>query len=85
MTRKAIERDFLLARARYFELGVDVETAIKTLATIPISIHCWQGMMSVVSKPLEARWAAVWQSLAIILVKQEALTNCGLTSIKFLI
>jgi len=43
MTRKAIERDFLLARARYFELGVDVETAIKTLATIPISIHCWQG------------------------------------------
>lgn len=28
---------------RYAELGVDTEAALARLATIPISIHCWQG------------------------------------------
>ena len=32
-----------LARERYAALGVDVDHALKTLATIPISLHCWQG------------------------------------------
>ncbi len=32
-----------LARQRYAELGVDTEKALATLATIPISLHCWQG------------------------------------------
>lgn len=32
-----------LARERYAEVGVDVERALKTLATIPVSLHCWQG------------------------------------------
>ena len=31
------------ARDRYGELNVDVDRALKTLATIPISLHCWQG------------------------------------------
>ncbi len=38
-----VERAFALARERYEELGVDVETALERLATIPISLHCWQG------------------------------------------
>lgn len=32
-----------LARERYAALGVDTEAALKRLARIPISIHCWQG------------------------------------------
>ena len=39
MTENAYE----LARQRYGEMGVDTERAIATLATIPISLHCWQG------------------------------------------
>ncbi|HEY2083346.1 MAG TPA: L-rhamnose isomerase [Verrucomicrobiae bacterium] len=31
------------ARQRYADLGVDVNGALKTLSTIPISLHCWQG------------------------------------------
>jgi L-rhamnose isomerase len=31
------------ARERYAELGVDTEAAMKALARIPISLHCWQG------------------------------------------
>src|ERR1039458_5138200 len=27
----------------YASLGVDVDHALKILATIPISLHCWQG------------------------------------------
>ncbi len=38
-----IESAFRLARERYAELGVDVDRALKTLAKIPISLHCWQG------------------------------------------
>ena len=32
-----------LARERYAALGVDTNQALKQLATISISIHCWQG------------------------------------------
>ncbi len=31
------------ARDRYAELGVDAELALQSLASVPISIHCWQG------------------------------------------
>ena len=31
------------AKRRYEEAGVDVEGALKTLAQIPVSVHCWQG------------------------------------------
>ncbi len=40
---KNIEKSFSLARERYAKLGVNVETALKALARIPISLHCWQG------------------------------------------
>jgi L-rhamnose isomerase len=38
-----IEKSFSLARERYAELGVDVDCALKILAQIPVSLHCWQG------------------------------------------
>jgi len=40
---KSVEPAFALARERYGELGVDVEKALRQLAKIPISLHCWQG------------------------------------------
>jgi len=30
-------------KEQYAALGVDVDQALKKLATIPISMHCWQG------------------------------------------
>jgi L-rhamnose isomerase len=38
-----IERAYRLAKERYAALGVDTDNAVKQLARIPISIHCWQG------------------------------------------
>ncbi len=32
-----------IARARYAELGVDTDKVLETLASIPISLQCWQG------------------------------------------
>ncbi|HZQ48192.1 MAG TPA: L-rhamnose isomerase [Verrucomicrobiae bacterium] len=43
MNSKYLERNFALAQERYDELGVDVGRALKQLARIPISLHCWQG------------------------------------------
>jgi L-rhamnose isomerase len=37
------ERAFTLASERYAEHGVNVASALKTLASISISLHCWQG------------------------------------------
>src|SRR5437868_1742802 len=34
---------FKSATARYADLDVDVEQAMRQLARIPISLHCWQG------------------------------------------
>ena len=34
---------YMVARERYFALGVDTENAVSTKKDIPISIHCWQG------------------------------------------
>jgi L-rhamnose isomerase len=43
MNEKSLNQVFALAEERYAALGVDVESALKTLARIPISLHCWQG------------------------------------------
>jgi L-rhamnose isomerase len=40
---KSTTAAYRLAHERYASLGVDVDRALKTLAKIPISIHCWQG------------------------------------------
>src|SRR5258707_1087801 len=41
--RKNVKQAFALAKERYAAIGVAVDQALKTLATIPISLHCWQG------------------------------------------
>lgn len=43
MTRASIERAYSAARARYAELGVNTDAALRILERTPISIHCWQG------------------------------------------
>ncbi len=43
LKKKNIERAFQLARERYVALGVNVDAALKALAKIPVSLHCWQG------------------------------------------
>ncbi len=42
-TTRNIDRAYQLAKTRYAELGVDADQALKRLARISISIHCWQG------------------------------------------
>ncbi len=37
------EKMFEIASEKYQQHGVDVKKAVKKLAEIPISIHCWQG------------------------------------------
>ncbi len=32
-----------LAQERFAQWGVDTENALNTLATTPVSLHCWQG------------------------------------------
>src|SRR5438093_11860613 len=38
-----IEAAYDLACERYAALDVNVDAALKALARIPISLHCWQG------------------------------------------
>jgi L-rhamnose isomerase len=42
-TSKHIQSSFSLAKERYARCGVNVDQALKQLAKIPISLHCWQG------------------------------------------
>lgn len=41
--QRAIEAAFRMAEELYGQWGVDVHDAIRRLATVAISIHCWQG------------------------------------------
>jgi L-rhamnose isomerase len=38
-----IARDFESAKKTYAQWGVDAEKALTALASIPLSLHCWQG------------------------------------------
>jgi L-rhamnose isomerase len=40
---KLISQAYKIAHEQYAELGVDTEEAMAKLASIPISLHCWQG------------------------------------------
>lgn len=40
---KNVESRYKLAKEMYASLGVNTDAAIKKLAEIPISLHCWQG------------------------------------------
>jgi L-rhamnose isomerase len=39
----SIEKGYEIAKERYAALGVDTDAAMKALARIAISLHCWQG------------------------------------------
>jgi L-rhamnose isomerase len=39
----SLKRSYYLACERYGDIGVDVEAALDRLATISVSLHCWQG------------------------------------------
>lgn len=41
--RQKITAAYELAKERFAEIGVDTESALRTLNEIPISIQCWQG------------------------------------------
>lgn len=43
LTPDMVERSFSDARSVYAQWGVDVERAMRLVAGIPLSIHCWQG------------------------------------------
>src|SRR5438477_5322390 len=41
--KNQIEQAYTLAKERYAQIGVSADNALKVLASIPISLHCWQG------------------------------------------
>jgi L-rhamnose isomerase len=43
MKEADIRKAYEIARDQFAALGVDTEAAMKTLETVPISLHCWQG------------------------------------------
>jgi L-rhamnose isomerase len=40
---KTVESAYKLAKERYATMGVDTDAALKRLAAVPISLHCWQA------------------------------------------
>lgn len=40
---KTVEERYQDAKARYAEIGVDTDAALKKLRDVKISMHCWQG------------------------------------------
>ena len=42
-TEKHVASMYEMAKARYALMGVDTDAALAKLATVPISLHCWQG------------------------------------------
>jgi L-rhamnose isomerase len=43
MKDETITQAYQIAKEQYAALGVDVDAAMRKLAKIPISLHCWQG------------------------------------------
>ncbi len=43
MSTRPVEAAYALAKQVYADLGGDADAALERLATIPISLHCWQG------------------------------------------
>jgi L-rhamnose isomerase len=42
-TQTQIEERYALAKEQYAALGINTDTVMNTLFSIPISLHCWQG------------------------------------------
>jgi len=43
MTNHATDAAYTLARQQYADVGVDAEAALRRLAAVAVSLHCWQG------------------------------------------
>jgi L-rhamnose isomerase len=43
MKEADIRKAYEIAKEQFAGIGVDTEAAMKTLETVPISLHCWQG------------------------------------------
>ncbi|HPY77169.1 MAG TPA: L-rhamnose isomerase, partial [Anaerohalosphaeraceae bacterium] len=43
MSQKSIEKAYALAKEQYAAIQVNSDSALRKLAAIPISMHCWQG------------------------------------------
>lgn len=43
LREELIEQSYAIAKERYADFNVNVDDALAKLATIPVSIHCWQG------------------------------------------
>lgn len=43
ISESQIHSSYALAKERYAALGVDADSALKTLETVSLSLHCWQG------------------------------------------
>jgi len=43
MKEANIRKAYEIAKEQFAGIGVDTEAAMKTLETVPISLHCWQG------------------------------------------
>ena len=43
MKEANVLKAYEIAKEQFAGIGVDTEAAMKTLETVPISLHCWQG------------------------------------------
>ena len=43
MNETQVTNAYAMAKERYAAIGVDTDAALRKLASIPISLHCWQG------------------------------------------
>jgi len=43
MKKDNIEQAYKNAKEQYAAIGIDTDAVMKTLETIPVSMHCWQG------------------------------------------
>jgi len=43
MTEKRIEQAYEIAKEQYASFGVNTDEALRKLAAVPVSMHCWQG------------------------------------------
>ena len=50
MKNAQINQAFEYAKARYADLGIDVEKAMEQLDKLPISLHCWQALQKPLSR-----------------------------------
>lgn len=85
MDNRKIFQAYEMAKKKYAELGVDVDTALENLSQISLSIHCWQGDDVGGFEKSESELSGGGSRLLVIIqVKQEMLMNLEMTWRKFI-